>query len=91
MHTIYCSVDIDVHEVLLQTVRDNCSIFNSKSNAVCLFSSVCVKPFILASLGKQGQTKVGASTECLKLETAVSSLYFTFVHAKCDWALAGDC
>lgn len=34
--------------------------------------------------------EVGASTECLKLETAVSSLYFAFVHAKCDRALAGD-
>lgn len=37
---------------------DNCSIFNSKSNAVCLFSSVCVKPFILWS-GQAGSSEGG--------------------------------
>lgn len=88
MHTTYYSVDTGVHGVLLQTVLDNCSGFNCKSNAVCSLSAVWVKPFILCS-GQAGAKQGGGIHWAPEAADSSNSLYFTSVHARCDWALAG--
>lgn len=88
MHTTYYSVDTGVHGVLLQTVLDNCSGFNCKSNAVCSLSAVWVKPCILCS-GQAGSDQGGGIHWAPEAADSSNSLYFTSVHARCDWALAG--